>query len=274
MDTTLGFFYTLLFVWVNITVHELGHAAVAWIVRFEFRAISVGPVTVWRDPYGYQWKFEWLKTLETSGYTGAVPTTAEGLRHKQLAVIAAGPLASLGFGLASVGVFLALTGTGWQDYWWLPALNTVVAFGGVATSLLPVGYSDGSMLWHLGLRTAAGELLSGRIMLQKLTADAEAYHQRAEYYKETQLRERALEMMKQGGEGNALAIARCHMQLGHAKLSIDDWPGAAREFLEALKFDAECGLAPTLSANSKALLHAAYVERYDAAEAGPAYAAA
>src|SRR5439155_8031236 len=124
-----------------------------------------------------------------------------------LAVIAAGPMASFGFGLASLGVFLALPGTGWQGYWWVPAFNAVLAFWYVAVCLLPMGYSDGSMLFHLGLGTSAGKLLNGRLILAKLVADAEAYHRRAEFYKETQLRERALEMTKNGGERNDIAIA-------------------------------------------------------------------
>src|SRR5439155_26009826 len=140
-----------------------------------------------------------------------------------LAVIAAGPMASFGFGLASLGVFLALPGTGWQGYWWVPAFNAVLAFWYVAVCLLPMGYSDGSMLFHLGLGTSAGKLLNGRLILSKLAADAEAYHQRAEFYKETELGERALETAKKAGEGNAIRIASCHQGLGQAKLSIEDW---------------------------------------------------
>jgi tetratricopeptide (TPR) repeat protein len=148
----------------------------------------------------------------------------------------------------------------------------MIAFWAASSSLMPVGYSDGSMLFHLGLRTRSGQVLIHRLILSKLQADAEAYHQRAQFYKRAQVLEQMLELTSKARDENGVGTADCHDALGHTKFLIRDWPGAEREFLEFLKSSAGAQPATTTCLHYRSLLALAHMERYDLVQSAPAYA--
>ena len=64
-------------------------------------------------------------------------------------MVAAGPLASLASALLALAVLLSIPGTAWQQDWFLVALYGFLAFDYAFISLVPAGYTDGNMLFHL-----------------------------------------------------------------------------------------------------------------------------
>jgi tetratricopeptide (TPR) repeat protein len=262
--------YSFLFLFGHAALHEFGHCAMAWTVFFRVRLIAIGPLTFWNDGYGYQFRLEWKRLLDSRGYMGAVPVSENDLLSKQIAVIAGGPLLSLVAGTLFLLAFLALPGTGWEGAWLVLAFNAVLGLGYAVMSLLPLGCSDGAMLYHLLNDTAAGRQLMGHIKVSLAQEQAAAAHARADFPKEVEYRQVALQLAQEGGERDSMAIALGHQALGYALLALEDWPRAQTEFLKCLEFEAECDLDPSLQANSWSGLQEACVERHWVAAAARA----
>jgi tetratricopeptide (TPR) repeat protein len=258
----------------NTAVHEFGHAFMAWAFHHRVQVISIGPFTFSRSTHGRSFQIQWKRLLESSGYMGSVPTSSHHLRLQQISVVAAGPISSLLTGFFMLALFLGLPGTVWQGYWEIVALSGVIAFDYALTSMVPVGYSDGSMIFHLIMRTRPGQFLLDNSLVAQMREDAEAYQDTANFENEIPLREMMLQRALAAGEENAMTIAVCHQSLGYARLVAEDWPGAERELSKCLGFEAECGLNPPLAANAWSLLHVACVERHEVAEASRIYARA
>ncbi len=87
----------------------------------------------------------------------AVPVSENHIRSSEMIVVFAGPFAWLNASLLCWFVSLKATGTPLQDYWGLAAVLAIMFAADFATNLLPIGYSDGSMLWHLLLWTKHGQ---------------------------------------------------------------------------------------------------------------------
>ncbi len=130
------------------------------------------------------------------------------------------------------------------------------------------------MLFHLILWTRHGRALINHLQAAQIHEDADACHGRADFEKEVELREAAMLRAQEGGAGSAVAIALCHQSLGHARLALEDWPGAEAEYRKCLGFEAECALHPPLAANAWLGLERACLERHHVAELGRAYAGA
>jgi hypothetical protein len=258
---------------MQTTLHELGHASAAWTLGFRVRKVSIGPLVFWNDRHGRRFRFEWKRLFDASGYVGAAPVTGEHARPRFMAVIAAGPAASLLAGALFAMVFFLLPGTPWQSWWRIAAFNSVLGFYYGIASLTPLGYSDGSMLFHLALQTVPGRQLMNRILLTQVQEDAEACHGRANFEEEVKLREKGLRLALEDGPGSALLVAVWHQTLGSAKMACDDWPGAVAEYRECLEFEAECTAHPPLAANAWSGLQKASAMRHDLAEARRVYAA-
>jgi tetratricopeptide (TPR) repeat protein len=208
------------------------------------------------------------------GYTGASPTSDENLRLKEIAVVGAGPAASLLNGLVFLAIFFLLPSTAWQSWWWIAAYNAMLGIVLGVSNLMPVGYSDGSMLFHLILGTEPGRALLARHRAETLQEEATELHERAEYEKEIELKRQILERVIEAGEGNAMAIAICRQKLGHAYLAAEDWPAAEAEFRLCREQETECAVNPGLAANVHAGLVWTSSRRQHPAETGRAYAAA
>jgi tetratricopeptide (TPR) repeat protein len=266
--------YLVVFLLIQTALHELGHAGMAWSLFFRVRVISIGPFTFWNNGYGYQFRFEWKRTLDASGYMGAVPVNEDSLYLKVVAVTAAGPLTSLATGLLLLLLFFALPGSGFEAWWWVIAFNAALAFCDALISLMPFGYSDGSMLYHLIRRTEPGMQLLNSSRIAMGQEQAEVCHRSGDFQKEVELRAEALESARACGAGNAMAIAASHQALGHAKLEAEDWLGAEAEFRACLQYEAECKLNPPVMANAWSGLQKACLERYWIAESQRVGAAA
>jgi tetratricopeptide (TPR) repeat protein len=266
--------YLFLFLFLQTALHELGHAAMAWTLYYRVRTIAIGPLIFRNDGYGYQFRFEWGRLFDSRGYMGAVPVSDDNLLFRQIATVASGPFLTLLVGGFLLLLFLCLPGTAWQGVWWIVAINAVLGICHAAMNLVPVGDSDGAMLYHLVRQTPAGRHLLNHLKFSLIQEQAGAAHSRADFEKEVELRQAALLLAQQCGQPNAMAVAVSHQALGHARLAFEDWPGAQTEFLKSLECNAGRKLNPEFKANSWSGLQQAGVERYCVFEAGRANAAA
>ena len=257
---------------LQTAIHEFGHASVAWALGSRVKVISIGPFTFGKDRYGSQFHFDWKRLLDSGGYMGAVPTATANLRLTQIAVIAAGPAASLLNGLVLLAVyFWAASLPGQSSYWNLVQFNAALGLYYGIGNLVPLGVSDGSMLFHLLLNTRPGrQLLDGVVML-RIQEDADACHNQADFEKEVELRQSALQQASQTPDGNQTAVAMCHQRVGHANLAAHNWPAAEAALRRCLSFEAECAALPPLAANAWSGLQKACVDRHNVVEAQRAY---
>ena len=264
--------YLIVFgLWIT-AIHEMGHATVAWALYHRVRRINVGPFTFTNAGHGFQFHFEWKRLLNGGGHVAAIPPEGEHLRLKFMAMVAAGPAASLLNALLMFAVFLSLAGTRWQAYWWIPGFICVLSIFDGVLNLVPAGYSDGSMLFHLMLWTPHGQVLIQHLQAAQMHEDADECHNQADFEREVELRETALGRAQEGGEGSALAIAIGYQYLGHARLAMEDWTGAEAEHRRCLKSEAECALNPAMTANAWLGLQRACIERHHVDEAARVYA--
>lgn len=98
-------FYVLLV--ANVIVHELAHALVSKLVGFHTLAIHAGPLAAWWDPSNrFRVGFTgWTSSL-LGGHVMTLPRTTRGLRWRCIAVLLAGPAASLCSMVACLTVFV------------------------------------------------------------------------------------------------------------------------------------------------------------------------
>jgi hypothetical protein len=123
-------------------------------------------------------------------------------------------------------MLLSLAGTSWARYWEFIAMNAVLAVIYVLISAVPIGYSDGSMLFHLLTWTPHGQLLVDNNASAQIQDEARACFEDANFDKQVHLCENLLERSQHWGNKNALAIAVGQQQLGSAKAALGDWTGA------------------------------------------------
>jgi tetratricopeptide (TPR) repeat protein len=258
----------------NTAIHEFGHACMAWALYQEIKSLSVGPVTAIKGRHGRSVQIQWARLLETGGYMGSVPTSLAHLRLQEIAVILAGPAASLFMAMFTLAVFLSLPGTAWESHWELIAINGIVAFDYVLLSAIPVGYSDGSMLFHLLAKTKPGQLLIDNYRAAHAENEANALLDAANLDSLTELRRSLLQNAVNSGPGNSLAVAHCYQQLGYAQAIYGDWPAAEASMRKCLEFGAECNATPAIAANAWTYLHYACVARHHVPEASLVYPSA
>lgn len=266
--------WVFLFIMVNTALHEAGHTIVAWALGYRVRIFSIGPVTYWRGRNASRFIIDWERLFNGGGYMGAVPVSDRNLRWNQTAVTAAGPATNFLICLISLDVFLALPGTSWQGWWGVPAVCAIVA--GVLTigNLIPLGYCDGTMLFHLMFNTAPGRQLLQNYRIHQMDDEADDCHDRADFQKEIELKEEMLRRALAFGTGNALMIAACHQALGSSYVAIDEWAMGEFHYRKSLEFEAEVAALPALAANLWCGIELTSVRRHDATEARRAYTTA
>ncbi len=147
----------LLTLWINIVIHESAHALASQAVGFRLRTFAVGPFVIARKGNAFQLRFSTQSLSLASGYIYSLPVNQHRFREKQIIVIAAGPVANLLAGAALFGVTGLLAHSAAAFLWLCAAEGCVTALATGLTSLLPIGYSDGTMLYHLLLRTQHGK---------------------------------------------------------------------------------------------------------------------
>jgi tetratricopeptide (TPR) repeat protein/Zn-dependent protease len=259
---------------IDVAVHEAGHVAIAWAMENRLAAICAGPF-VWRDTgYGYSFSFDWKRVWTGGGFVGSAALTEENLRWKFAAEVAGGPAAALLGSLVATATFLSLPGTSFQSLWWIPGYLAVVFLFDAITNLVPLGYCDGAMLYHLIRWTPEGRLLIGRKNVDRHRYDARVLRDGADFVGDLEVWTPALEEAKASGERNAFAIALCHERLGYAHHALHNWPAAEAQFCRCLEHEPECAFDTALLVNSLSGLQRASFERHHAAEVGRTYAQA
>jgi tetratricopeptide (TPR) repeat protein/Zn-dependent protease len=263
-----------LFLLVHTALHESGHAIVAWAAGFKLEVVSIGPFTIWRDHSRFQFRFDLGRLFESGGYMGAVPVSDKNLRGNEIAVIVAGPATNALTCLVLLAVFFSLPGSGLQNWWWMASFNAVIA--GILTigNLIPVGYCDGTMLYHLILWTPAGRILLDRKRVLQMEQEATALHGRAAFEEEIALRTAMLDRSLAFGQENAFMIAACHQALGSAFVLVDDYPAAEFHYRKCLTFEAELAANPTMAGNVWSGIQLCSIRRQHVIAVGPAFASA
>jgi tetratricopeptide (TPR) repeat protein len=237
---------------VVTTIHEVGHTLAAWLLGFRFRAINIGPLTIVKDDFGHRHvRFEWRRLLNNGGYGAAVPVSEKHIRSTEMMVVFAGPFASLNASLMCWFVSLKAPGTPMQDYWGLPAVLAILFAADFATNLLPIGYSDGSMLWHLLLWTKHGQDLYASLLASKTHEDAIRCLATQDFAGEVQLRQKALDQMLTRNVPPSVQLGHAYQTLAVAQLNHWQLNEAAESLQESLAVFGRCrGGDPVGEANS------------------------
>jgi tetratricopeptide (TPR) repeat protein len=206
---------------VVTTVHELGHTLAAWFIGFRFIAFNVGPVTITKDQFGQRhYRFEWSRLTGLGcGYAAAVPVSEEGIRSKAAMMIFAGPFMSLNAGLLCWLIYLNLSSLGLEAYWGIPGILAILFVADFFVNLIPIGYSDGTMLLHLLLWTKHGRSLYAMNLSAKTHSDAAERLVRQDFAGEVELRQKALNQLLASGSPASLQLGHSYQALGYAQLN-------------------------------------------------------
>ena len=243
---------------VVTTVHELGHAAVAWALGFKFHALNIGPLTIVKDHYGHRHvRFDWNRLLGHGGYAAAVPVSEEHIRSNAIMMVFAGPFASLNAGLVCWLIYLRLPGTGWEAYWGIPGVLAILFVADFVANLIPIGYCDGTMLLHLLLWTRHGQDLYAIHLAAKTHDEAAKRLVEQDFAGEVKLRRKALEQLLARGDSASVQLGHSYQALAYALLNHSQRKEAVASFQKAIEVFGRCrDVKPIHEANSwKGLAH-------------------
>jgi tetratricopeptide (TPR) repeat protein len=218
------------------TIHELGHASVAWALGFKFHAINIGPLTIVRDHYGHRHvHFDWNRLLGHGGYAAATPVSEEHIRSSAMMVVFAGPFASLNAGLLCWLIYLKLPGTEWEAYWRIPGVLAVLFLGDFVGNLIPIGYCDGTMLLHLLLWTKHGQDLYAIHLASKTHDEAAQRLVAQDFAGEVILRQKALDQLLARGVTASLQLGHSYQALAFAQLNHSQKRDAGVNFQKSIE---------------------------------------
>jgi tetratricopeptide (TPR) repeat protein len=258
----------LFLVWIQVAIHECGHALAAVLVGFRVKVLAMGPLVLSKDARGRHAGFDWRGLFLLSGYMGAVPVSPHGWRIKQMIVIAAGPLTSLLAGGVLLGVSFLLPGTGLANLWPLVAMAAVLGIYIGTINLLPLGYCDGTMLFHLLLRTRRGEELTSRILHG---ANLNGRQESARDYEDDVLERReALRQLLDSPAPDPVTLGCQYIALGTAEIATEHQRDAELHVTQGLTLLPE-GAVPASEATGWECLQILRTARHDRAGATEAY---
>lgn len=259
----------LLLMLIHIAIHECGHALAAKAVGFHVKVLAIGPLVISNSSAGYRLRFNWTGLLLLGGYMGAVPGAGvQRFRMKQMIVIAAGPFISLISGAILLAIFYQLPGTQLAGLWQLVAMGSVAGFYLGAINLLPLGYCDGTMLAHLGLRTRRGEELL-TILLRGATASAQVSDEPS-YEDQIAARRDALQKLLDSLAPDPVQLAEHYIYLGSVEMSAQQSREAESHLVQGLDLLPE-GAALAIEAHAWDCLQSLRTRRFDRLGADQAY---
>ncbi len=237
---------------VVTTVHELGHTLVAWALGFRFVALNIGPLTVAKDQWGHRHvRIEWSRLLGTNGYAAAVPLSEEHLRSNAMLMVFAGPFASLNAGLLCWLLYLKVPGSAWEAYWGVLGTLAVLFTADFGANLVPIGYSDGSMLLHLLLWTKHGQDLYARHLAAKTHDEAAQRLMNQDFAGEVQLRRKALDQILARGGAPSVQLGHSYQALAYAQMNHSQRREAEANLRKSLEVLDRCrNASPIHEANS------------------------
>jgi Peptidase M50B-like len=142
--------------------HESGHAIAALLLKMKLRRFVVGPIEGSFRSGRWQLRFRAAGFLGAPGGVGVVPSTLTDLRRRHVLVAAAGPVASLAFGLLAMGAAFSAKGHWWEAAWMPAAYAATFSLLSFAFNLIPMRptsvYSDGARIYQLLGRSPWGDV--------------------------------------------------------------------------------------------------------------------
>lgn len=216
--------------------HELGHLLAAWAVGFRFHEINVGPFTLSERPGGgWAFRFEAARILMAGGYLQAIPTTTKDLRMNWVLVAAAGPAASLFLAMIGFLGLLSVAGTSYAAYWELPAFVAAICLADCIANLLPLGLTDGALLFHTIMGTKRGKGILAGLEATMLNDKADREGSVMDPAEVLEARRKALEQLEKSSEANGLALAAQRIEFAAASRLNGQLEEAATALQEAGK---------------------------------------
>ena len=257
----------LLLLWLHIALHECGHALAAAVVGSQLQSLAVGPLVFSKESGRLRVRFEWRALLLIGGYTRAIPAAGPGLREREILVVAAGPLVSLLAGGALLAAFYLLPETVLASLWPMIAMGSVAGFYMAAVSMLPLGYCDGTMFFHLLFRSRRGEELLSLIM-QGSNPD-EARQPMSTYEDDVARWKAALDEWLNTPEPDPVQLGSTYISLASAELAAQRPRDAEQHLKQGLALLPD-GAAPEREASAWACLQIVRTSRQDQAGAAEA----
>jgi tetratricopeptide (TPR) repeat protein len=126
---------------------------------------------------------------------------------------------SLNTGLTCWLIYLNLSSLGLDAYWGIPGILAILFVADFFVNLIPIGYSDGTMLLHLLLWTKHGRSLYAMNLSAKTHGDAAERLVRQDFAGEVELRQRALNQLLASGSPASLQLGHSYQALGYAQLN-------------------------------------------------------
>ena len=241
------------------------HALAALAAGFQLREMAIGPLILSRRHSGWRLAFDWRRLLQGGGYVGATPRSDRLIRLKEIFIVVCGPLTSLIGAVSLIWAFPHLRGTTAEPYWHIVSLTALLGIHDFALNLLPFGYTDGSMLFHLLFRTRRGEELLARILRSQVNGGSGMAQP-----DQLESRRKDLQSLLEQNPNDRSGIAHAYAALGRAELQAD---GAAAEasFHKCLETIASGPPNRPLEADCWKALHRAYLLQRRSQQARQAY---
>ena len=206
--------------------------------------------------------------MGANGYAAAVPLSEEHLRSNAMLMVFAGPFASLNAGLLCWLLYLNLSSLSWEAYWGVPGILAVLFAADFGANLVPIGYSDGTMLLHLLLWTEHGQDLYARHLAAKTHDEATRRLMDQDFAGEVQLRRKALDQILARGGAPSEQLGHCYQALAYAQMNHSQRREAAANLRTSLEVLGRCrNASPIHEANSWRGLESIYRMRQDVEEA-------
>lgn len=138
---------------VSVAGHELGHALVGWAFGMKLRSFAVGPFELGIHDGRWRFRFSPGQLFATGGHTAMVHTRANYPLWWDVAMVAAGPVASLCIGSVALWATLTAKGRPWEPAWELLAIIAVFSLFAFVANLIPAlpeaNYSDGAHIYQI-----------------------------------------------------------------------------------------------------------------------------
>jgi tetratricopeptide (TPR) repeat protein len=167
---------------------------------------------------------------------------------------------------------LSLRDTSVASWWHCLAILGSLFAADFVVNLLPIGYSDGTMLWHLVLWTEQGKQLYSKFNTSTLEDDAGLERHKFNFAVEAELRRNALAQVIARGNRASPDLARAYQALGWAQALLYDYAEAERNLKNSIEVLASCqDVEPALEADTWQKMYMVLRERFQTGEAERAY---
>jgi tetratricopeptide (TPR) repeat protein len=254
-----GILGLLLLTWLHVALHECGHAFAARMVGVRVKVLAIGPAVFSWESGRMKTRFQWRGLLMLGGYMGSVPAGPQDFRVKQMIIVAAGPLTSIFAGTLFFELSFLLPANAFGGWWpWL-MMGAMIGFYVGVVNLLPFGYCDGTMLFHLLLKTRRAEELQALILRGAVGAAAMCPQ---DYEDELAVRRSELQQLLESPTPDAVRQGRQYIRLASIEQAARHWRDAEAHTLQGLDL-LPAGAEPAWEATGWETLQFLRMARFD-----------